>query len=80
MSPVSNGQEVEKKLERLAVRNACTRVGDNVESKFFKVARDVRGLAKAIGRKLTTAERGLAFVEWYYLSQGFLPSKSREDT
>ena len=79
VSPVSRGQEVEKELERLAVRNACTRVGDNVESKFFKLARDVRGLAKAIGRKLTTAERVLAFDEWYYLSQGFLPSKSRED-
>ena len=80
VSPVSKGQEVEKELGRLAVRNACTRVGDDAESKFFKFARDVRGLAKAIRRKLTTAERTLAFDEWYYLSQGFLdPGKSRED-
>ena len=80
VSPVSKGQEVEKELGGLAVRNACTQVGDNVESKFFKLARDVRGLAKAIGRKLTTAERVLAFDEWYYLSQGFLDAgKSRED-
>ena len=80
VSPVSKGQEVEKELGGLAVRNACTRVGDDAESKFFKLARDVRGLAKAIGRKLTTAERTLAFDEWYYLSQGFLDAgKSRED-
>ena len=78
--PVSKGQEVEKELGRLAVRNACTRVGDDAESKFFNFARDVRGLEKAIGRKLTTAERTLAFDEWYYLSQGFLHAgKSRED-
>jgi hypothetical protein len=80
VSPVSEGQEVEKELGRLAVRNACTRVGDDAERKFFKFARDVRGLEKAIGRKLTTAERTLAFDEWYYLSQGFLDAgKSRED-
>lgn len=62
------------------MRNACTRMGDDAEGKFFKFARDVRGLAKAIGRKLTTVERTLAFDEWYYLSQGFLDAgKSRED-
>jgi hypothetical protein len=80
VSPVSEGQRVEKELGGLAVRNACTRVGDDAEGKFFKFARDVRGLAKAIGRKLTTAERTLAFNEWYYLSQGFLDvGKRRED-
>ena len=80
VSPVSNGQEVEKELGGLAVRNACTRMGDDVESKFFKLAREVRGLEKEIGRKLTTVERTLAFDEWYYLSQGFLDAgKSRED-
>jgi hypothetical protein len=45
VSPVSKGQEVEKELGGLAVGNACTRVGDDAESKFFKFARDVRGLA-----------------------------------
>jgi hypothetical protein len=80
VSPVSKGQEVEKELGGLAVDNACTQVGDDAESKFFKFARDVRGLAKAIGRKLTTAERTLGFDEWYYLSRGFLDAgKSRED-
>jgi CHC2 zinc finger len=80
VSPVSKGQELEKELGGLAVRNACTRVGDDAESKLFKCVRDVRGLEKRIGRKLTTAERTLVFDEWYYLSQGFLDAgKSRED-
>jgi hypothetical protein len=80
VSPVSEGQKVEKELGGLALRNACTSMGDDVESRFFNFARDVRGLAKTIDRKLTTAERMLAFDEWYYLSQGFLDAgKSRED-
>jgi hypothetical protein len=78
--PVSNGQELEKELERLAVSNACTCAGDATESKFFKLTRDVRGLEKGIKRKLIAAERILVFDVWYYLSRGLLDAgKGRDD-
>jgi hypothetical protein len=49
VSPVSNGQGIEKELRHLAVRNACTRAGDRVERKRFKLARDVRGFEVELG-------------------------------
>jgi hypothetical protein len=77
---VSEGQGLEKELAALAVSNACTREGDDAESKLFKFARDVRGLEKALGQKLPTAERTQALNQWYYLSEGFLDAtKTRDD-
>jgi len=78
VSPVSNGQGLEKELHEVAVHNGCTSEHDDVEGKFFQLARDVRGLEK--GRKLTPEQRTRVLYEWYYLSEGFLdPGKSRED-
>jgi hypothetical protein len=65
--PVSNGQELEEELKCLAVRCACS--GTNKPAKRrFELARSVRAVEKKIGRKLTTAERMLAFDEWCSVS------------
>jgi hypothetical protein len=78
VSPVSNGQGIEKELKDLAVRNACTRAGDRAERKRFKLARDVRGFEVKLGRKLDTPE--LVLYEWHRLSQPFLnPVETRDD-
>jgi CHC2 zinc finger len=78
VSPVSNGQGIEKELRDLAVRNACTRAGDRAERKRFKLARDVRGFEVELGRKLDTPE--LVLYEWHRLSQPFLnPVGTRDD-
>src|SRR4029453_19224636 len=78
VSPVSNGEGIEKELKDLAVRNACTRAGDRTERKRFKLARDVRGFEVELGRKLDTPE--LVLYEWHRLSQPFLnPVGTRDD-
>jgi CHC2 zinc finger len=82
VSPVSNGQgldkELEKELKGFAARNACTRAGDRAERKRFKLARDVRGFEVQLGRKLDTSE--LVLYEWHRLSQPFLnPAETRDD-
>jgi hypothetical protein len=78
VSPVSNGQGIEKELKDLAVRNACTRAGDRAERKRFKLARDVRGFEVQLGGKLDTSE--LVLYEWHRLSQPFLnPAETRDD-
>src|SRR5260370_13578186 len=75
-SPVSEGQgldkELEKELKALATRNACTRAEDKAEKKRFKLARDVSGVEKKIGRKLTMAELRLMFDECERASVPFL--------
>jgi hypothetical protein len=83
-SPVSEGHsldsEFEKELKGLAARNACSHAGDKADKKSFEVARGVKALEKRMGRRLTTAERLLAFGEWYRLSERFLDSaKTRND-
>jgi hypothetical protein len=74
--PVSNGQclgeELEKELKELATRNACTRTEDAAERKRFKLARDVSGVEKKIGRKLTMAELRQTCDEWERASVPFL--------
>jgi hypothetical protein len=81
---VSEGQgldkELEKELKGLAARDACSRAGDKADKKSFEVARGVQASEKRMGRRLTTAERLLAFGEWYRLSERFLdPAKTRDD-
>jgi hypothetical protein len=74
--PVSNGQclssELEKELKALAARNACTRAEDKSKRKRFKLARDVSGVEKKIGRKLTLAELRRTCDEWERASVPFL--------
>jgi CHC2 zinc finger len=75
-SPVSNGQGLDKGMEKelkdLAARNACTRADDVPEKKRFKLARDVRAVEKRIGRELTTAELVRTCQEWELASVPFL--------
>jgi hypothetical protein len=82
--PMSEGQgldkELEKELKALAARNACTRAENKADKKSFEVARGVKALDKKMGRRLTTVERLSVFGEWYRLSQKFLdPAKTRDD-
>ena len=64
VSPVSEGQGLEKELKALAVRNACTRTEDKAERKRFKLARDLRAVEERIGRDLTAIELRQACDEW----------------
>jgi hypothetical protein len=76
VSPVSEGQSLDKNLEKalkeLAARNACRRAEDAAERKRFKLARDVTGVEKKIGRKLTMAELKRTCDEWKCASVPFL--------
>jgi CHC2 zinc finger len=76
VSPVSEGQgldnELEKELKGLAARNAWARAEDAAERKRFKLARDVAGVEKRIGRKLTLAELRQTCAEWERISAPFL--------
>jgi hypothetical protein len=69
---VSEGQgldkELEKELNALAARNACTRAEAKAERKRFKLARDVSGVEKKIGRKLAMAELRRTCDEWERVS------------
>jgi hypothetical protein len=84
VSPVSEGQgldkELEKELRGLATRNACTRSEDVSEKKRFKLARSVSGFQVKLGRKLDPAELKQVLSEWYRLSQSFLnPAETCDD-
>jgi hypothetical protein len=76
VSPVSNGQGLDKELENglkaLATRNACTCAEHEAERKRFKLARDVRALEKTIGRELNPVEVRQACDEWERASVAFL--------
>jgi hypothetical protein len=72
VSPVSEGQGLEKELQRLATRNACTSAGDLPEKKRFKLARDLVAVEKRIGRDLTLAEIKRTCDKWEGASTPFL--------
>jgi hypothetical protein len=78
VSPVSNGQKLEKQLKDLAARCAC-RASDAAARRRFELARSVRALEKKIGRKLTIGERMLAFNAWYRASGWYVDPKTRDD-
>jgi CHC2 zinc finger len=77
---VSEGQDaLQQEVKALAAQNACI-IGDNPEDDLWQLARDLKGVEKRTGRRLSHNERLLAFGEWYSQSQPFLdPAKSRED-
>jgi hypothetical protein len=88
VSPVSEGQgldrELEKELEGLATRTACTHpfkpVTRSGDRERFELARHVRAVEERIGRELTVDELTPALDQWYWLSRPFLdPAKTRED-
>jgi hypothetical protein len=82
VSPVSNGQgldkELEKELERLAARNTCTECG-TARKRRWQLLRDLKAVEKRIGRELTICELMPPFGEWHRTSQPFLdPAKTRD--
>jgi hypothetical protein len=76
VSPVSEGQgldkELEKELRGLATRNACTRAEDVPEKKRFKLARDLAAVQKRIGRDLSLAEIKRTCDKWEGASTPFV--------
>jgi hypothetical protein len=77
--PVSSYQELEKQLEELTVRNACTE-RDTARERRWQLARDLNAVEKGISRKLTADELMRTFGEWYEASALHLdPKKSREN-
>jgi CHC2 zinc finger len=76
VSPVSEGQyldkELEKELKALAVCNACTSVEDKARRRRFNLVRGVAGAEKKIGRKLTIAELKRTCDDWELVSAPFL--------
>jgi len=87
VSHVSNGQtaavhrvvrELHSELKALAARNACTG-STRPEKSSWQLARDLRAVAKPIGRKLSVAELMLTFYEWHRLSQPFLDADKTRD-
>jgi hypothetical protein len=78
VSPVSEGQGVERELKALAAQNACTQL-NTARTRRFKLLRDLKAVEKEIRRKLQIAELVIAFDEWHRLSLPFLdPAKTRE--
>jgi hypothetical protein len=87
VSPVSNGQtvaahalngELHTELKALATRNACT--GNmRPEDSSWQLARDLKAVAKRIGRKLSVVELMLTFDEWHQLSEPFLDAEKTRD-
>jgi hypothetical protein len=68
VSPVSEGQELNGKLQKeltgLAMRNACTSADDAPDKKRFKLARDLAAVQKRIGQDLTLAEIKRTCDKW----------------
>ncbi len=76
--PMSNGQGLEKELEGLAARNACSERNTDRERRW-QLVRDLRAVEKRLCRKLNPGELIRAFNEWFRLSQAFLdPAKTRD--
>ena len=79
MYPVSNSEELEKELEELARRNACT-ARNSARKRRFQLLRDLAAVEKRIGRKLSPDELSKTFSEWYCASQPHLdPKKTRDN-
>jgi len=77
--PVSNSQELEKELEKLAVRNACTE-RNTTRKRRWQLARDLNAVEKRLARKLNPNELMRTFNKWHGLSQPYLdPKKTRDD-
>jgi hypothetical protein len=76
---MSTGQEVEKMLKALAMQSACNK-RTTAKQGLWQLARDLRGVQKQLGRKLSNSELMLAFDEWHRPSEPFLdPAKPRDD-
>jgi len=77
--PVSNSEELEKKLAGLGKLNACQAHGTARKNRW-KLVRDLSAVEKELSRKLTPSERMKAFDPWYHESEPHLdPKKTRDD-
>ena len=77
--PVSNSHELEKELEELALRNACTK-RDTARPRRWKLVCDLNAVEKRLDRKLNRDELMRTFNNWYRVSQLYLdPKKARDD-
>jgi hypothetical protein len=76
--PVSNCQELEKELEELAKRNACTE-RDTARERRWQLVRDLNAVEKRLARKLNPDEAMRTFNNWYGLSQPYLDPKKERD-
>jgi len=76
--PVSNSHELEKELEELAVRNACTE-RDTARQRRWRLARDLVAIEKRILRKLSLNEQIQVFDKWSYASRSYLDPKKTRD-
>jgi hypothetical protein len=87
VSHVSNGQtaamhevggKIRIELRALAARNACAG-STRPENNSWQLARDLKAVAKRIGRNLHVTELMLTFDEWHRLSERFIdPDKNRD--
>ena len=87
VSPVSEGQTVaaigvvdalRTELKALAARNACTGC-TRPEQTSWQLARDLKAVAKRIGRKLSVIELMITFDEWHQLSLPLLDAGKTRD-
>ena len=70
---------MEKELEELAKRNACT-ARDTARKRRFQLLRDLAAVEKRIARKLSPDELIKTFSEWYCASRAHLdPKKTRDN-
>ena len=77
--PVSNSQELEKELEELAKRDACTE-RDTARERRWQLVRDLNAVEKRLARRLKPDELMRAFNKWYRFSLPYLdPKKTRDD-
>ena len=76
---MSNSQELESELAELAKINACT-ARNIARKRRFKLARDLAGVEKRIGRKLSPDELMKTVDNWHRTSPPHLDSeKTRDD-
>src|SRR5262249_17898236 len=87
VSPVSEGQTVaaigvvdalHTELKAIAARYACTG-STRPEDSSWQLARHLKAVAKALGRKLDALELNVAFDTWHCLSRQFLDPEKTGD-
>jgi CHC2-type zinc finger protein len=76
--PMSKGQELEKELEALAARNACTE-RNTARKRRWQLLRDLRAVEVRLARELNTHQLMLTLYEWCRLSVSFLDPKKTPD-
>jgi hypothetical protein len=76
---MSNGQGLEKELEGLTARNACSE-RNTARKRRWQLVRDLRAVEGRIARQLSNGELMQVFNAWYCASQPFLDLGKTRDT